>query len=60
MLFFHLAAIKERGMIPGLSARFVHSQFMTFSYWNTKARFIVAHIDRLRPSLHVSAECAVI
>jgi quercetin dioxygenase-like cupin family protein len=39
MPFFHLAAIKEKGMIPGLSARFVHSQFMTFSYWNTKAGF---------------------
>ncbi len=39
MPFIHLEDIDERDMIPGFTARFVHSGFMTFSYWNTKAGF---------------------
>lgn len=37
MPFIYLRDVPEREMIPGFSARFVHSQFMTFSYWDTKA-----------------------
>jgi quercetin dioxygenase-like cupin family protein len=37
MPFIHLEDIGEREMVPGFSARFVHSQFMTLSCWNTKA-----------------------
>jgi quercetin dioxygenase-like cupin family protein len=39
MPFVALVDIREREVIPGYSARFVHSQFMTFSYWNTKAGY---------------------
>ena len=39
MPFINLEDIAERDMIPGFSARFVHSRFMTFSYWNTKAGY---------------------
>ena len=39
MPFINLADVKERDMIPGFSARFVHTGFMTMSYWDTKAGY---------------------
>ncbi len=39
MPFVELADVRERQVIPGYAARFVHTQFMTFSYWNTKAGY---------------------
>ncbi|HOF06358.1 MAG TPA: cupin domain-containing protein [Syntrophales bacterium] len=37
MPFFELKEIPGREIVPGFTARFVHSQFMTFSYWEVKA-----------------------
>lgn len=37
MPFIRLADITKRDMVPGFSARFVHTGFMTMSYWDTKA-----------------------
>jgi len=39
MPFVHLADVPPREMIPGFSARFVHTGFMTMSYWDTKAGY---------------------
>ncbi|HOG91310.1 MAG TPA: cupin domain-containing protein [Smithella sp.] len=39
MPFVQLSNITERDMMPGFSGRFVHTKFMTFSFWNTKAGY---------------------
>ncbi len=42
MPFFELKEIPGREIVPGFTARFVHSQFMTFSYWEVKAGAVLA------------------
>ncbi len=37
MAFLRLEDIEERDMIPGYRARLVHSDHMTFAYWNVQA-----------------------
>jgi quercetin dioxygenase-like cupin family protein len=37
MAFLRLENIEEREMVPGYRARFVHSDNMTFAYWNIDA-----------------------
>ena len=37
MPFIELCDIGEREMAPGFRARFVHTDHMTFAYWNIKA-----------------------
>jgi quercetin dioxygenase-like cupin family protein len=39
MPFINLTEIRERNMIPGFLVRFVHTGFMTLSYWNTRAGY---------------------
>lgn len=34
MPFLHLDEIPRRTIVPGCHARFVHSENMTFAYWN--------------------------
>jgi quercetin dioxygenase-like cupin family protein len=34
MPFFRLDGISQRDILPGCHARFVHSDNMTFAYWN--------------------------
>jgi quercetin dioxygenase-like cupin family protein len=34
--FITLEDIKQNEMIPGFKVRFVHSEFMTISYWDVK------------------------
>lgn len=34
MAFINLDDLNEREMLPGLRARFVHTENMTFSYWD--------------------------
>ena len=34
--FIALKDIKQNEMIPGFKVRFVHSEFMTISYWDVK------------------------
>ena len=36
MAFIDLEKILEREVVPGFLARFVHSEFMTISYWDVK------------------------
>lgn len=36
MLFIELSQVPEREIIVGFTARFVHTTFMTFSYWTVK------------------------
>ena len=37
MKLIKLADIEEKQMLPGLHVRFVHSENMTFAYWNIDA-----------------------
>ncbi|UCH98524.1 MAG: cupin domain-containing protein [Candidatus Aminicenantes bacterium] len=37
MAFINLADIEEKELIPGFHVRFVHSENMTFAYWNIDA-----------------------
>jgi len=37
MAFLRLENIEEREMVPGYRARFVHTDNMTFAYWNIDA-----------------------
>lgn len=37
MKLINLADIEEKQMLPGLHVRFVHSENMTFAYWNIDA-----------------------
>jgi quercetin dioxygenase-like cupin family protein len=37
MPFVNLENIAGREIVPGFTARFVHSEHMTFSYWQVKA-----------------------
>jgi len=37
MPFIKTADQPGREIVPGFTARFVHSEFMTFSYWEVKA-----------------------
>jgi quercetin dioxygenase-like cupin family protein len=37
MPFIELSDIGEREMVPGFRARFVHTDHMTFAYWNIKS-----------------------
>ncbi|MDM8537359.1 cupin domain-containing protein [Desulfobacterales bacterium HSG17] len=37
MPFINLNDLNEKEMLPGLRARFVHTENMTFSYWNITA-----------------------
>lgn len=37
MSFIDLESVEERELIPGYHARFVHSDQMTFAYWNIDA-----------------------
>ena len=37
MKLINLADIEEKKMLPGLHVRFVHSENMTFAYWNIDA-----------------------
>lgn len=39
MLFITLDNVDEKKIIPGYRAKFVHSQNMTFVYWDIKAGF---------------------
>jgi quercetin dioxygenase-like cupin family protein len=36
MAFINLENIAGREIVPGFTARFVHSEHMTFSYWQVK------------------------
>lgn len=37
MKFHHLEDLPEKELLPGLHAKFVHSDKMTFAYWNIEA-----------------------
>ncbi len=37
MAFIQLDDLKEREIVPGYHARFVHSEHMTLAYWNIEA-----------------------
>ena len=37
MSFIDLEGIEEKELIPGYNVRFVHSEQMTFAYWNIEA-----------------------
>jgi len=37
MSFIHLNDLEEKELVPGFKARFVHTENMTFAYWNIKA-----------------------
>lgn len=37
MAFISLADIKEKELVPGFHAQFVHSENMTFAYWRIEA-----------------------
>jgi quercetin dioxygenase-like cupin family protein len=37
MAFINLSDVKEREIVPGFRAKMVHSQNMTFAFWNVKA-----------------------
>ena len=37
MPFIILSTLKEREMVPGFRARFVHTEHMTLSYWHIRA-----------------------
>lgn len=37
MTFLRLEEIKERELVPGFWARFIHSENMTFAYWTVAA-----------------------
>jgi len=37
MPFIELSGVPAREIVPGFTARFVHSEHMTFSYWQVKA-----------------------
>ena len=37
MGFVNLEDIAGKEIVPGFTARFVHSEYMTFSYWEVKA-----------------------
>jgi len=41
MPFIKTADQPGREIVPGFTARFVHSEFMTFSYWEVKAGAIL-------------------
>jgi len=36
MPFVNLENISAREIVPGFTARFIHSEYMTFSYWQVK------------------------
>jgi quercetin dioxygenase-like cupin family protein len=36
MAFIDLSGLEEQELIPGFHVRFVHSENMTFAYWNIK------------------------
>ncbi len=37
MPFVHLSDIKQREIVPGFKAKMVHSDHMTFTFWNVEA-----------------------
>ena len=37
MQYLHLDEIEEKELVAGFKVRFVHSENMTFSYWNIEA-----------------------
>jgi quercetin dioxygenase-like cupin family protein len=37
MPFLSLEELEERELVPGFKGRFVHSENMTFAYWNIEA-----------------------
>jgi quercetin dioxygenase-like cupin family protein len=37
MPFIHLSELKQREIVPGFKAKMVHSDHMTFTYWNVEA-----------------------
>lgn len=37
MSYIELDRVEEKELIPGYKARFVHSEQMTFAYWNVEA-----------------------
>ena len=39
MSFLNSIDIQEKELIPGYSAKFIHSENMTFAYWDIKANY---------------------
>lgn len=37
MTFINLSELEEKELVPGFHVRFVHSENMTFAYWNIDA-----------------------
>ena len=37
MQYLHLDEIEEKNLVSGFKVRFVHSEYMTLSYWNIEA-----------------------
>ena len=37
MAFINLTDLEEKELVPGFHVRFVHSENMTFAYWNIEA-----------------------
>jgi quercetin dioxygenase-like cupin family protein len=37
MAFINLSELEEKELVPGFHVRFVHSENMTFAYWNIEA-----------------------
>lgn len=37
MSFHHIEEFERRGMLPGTSVRFLHTERMTFAYWSFEA-----------------------